>query len=480
MNLKTNTNRVFLRALHIAIAMCGGGLVLLFSSPPAWAVNWNNSSPEGGDWSDAANWAGGVVPNNLTMPVHIGTSGPVYIHAGQQFSVQVLTVGGPQQGSLYIQGAGAQLTSGGGDNYGDTFDANIYILDGGSYISLANNCIAHYNSPTSVVTVSGAGSSYLATGYLNIGHSSGAKGTLNILGDGSVTATQLQLGTVAGSTAIVNVNNGTLSVGAEGIRGNAGIGIMNLYGSGSTITSSGGYDIATVKLTTNILVDSTTDGNSPVAVSAGTIFLNGGKLVTAYGMATQNTDNVFTIFDASAGSAVYSGTFPLSNLTPNLKIVSDGSNTGDNTRNFVLGFDEDSIPVWDISKNLYYYTNSFNQYDGWVLPINNTENFDIIARFTFDSPLSNDVSQAFISYLNGGLKGTGETFALSALGDAFLEVTVSAKILNENNVLGWGLTHFNNTYGTNILLEHLRVPEPATWGMLAAGMIFFLWRRKRR
>lgn len=269
------------------------------------------------------------------------------------------------------------------------------------------------------------------------------------------------------------VKQGTLITRTGGISGS---GTFSALGSGGDITSTDGYNMAAG--TTNILIDSTAAGNTPIEVTAGTIHLEGTKVVTAYGLAARKSTDTFTIFDASAGSAAYTGTFPMTSTVPNMKIVSDGSNTGANTRDFVLGFNSDGIPTWDEVNQRFYYPDAADKYDGW-LQIDGDEDF--IARFINPGSGNTEWVQALLTYLNEGMHGTNSEITLFSAGNDYAEFAVPWSELNDDaDVFGWGLTYFNTTFNQNVSLFSLTVPEPSTYVLLLLGLLLAGWRRRNR
>ncbi len=387
---------------------------------------------------------------------------------------------------MYIQGTGAQLTTN-SVNVGGTYTGDVYVLDGGTYLINQHACIAHGYDDSGVygavgsMTVSGNNSLFKASGYLNMGHSAGAVGTLNIINHGTVEALQLQIGTSVGSKATVNIKHGILNAGGGGIKGAAGSGTLNIYGSGSTITSSGGFDNpseGSQRLQTNILLDSTAVGNSPIQITGGSVYLSGKKLVTAYGTAVQKSSTQFTIFDAKAG-LTYTGTFPLTGVTPNLEVVSNGTSTG----KFILGF-SNSILTWDMYAERYFFTSEYQndsfKYDGWVKPVGGE---DFIARFVYDNAPNSDWLAALLRYVNEGMAGSSVTVSTLKAEGNYADFVIGWSNLNPSDgydLFGWGLTHFNNLYGTDVRLLYLTVPEPATWLMLLSGAALLVMRKKRK
>ena len=453
--------------------------LLICLAQAGFGANWAN--PGTGNWDNPANWSPATVPTTGTT--YIVNGGTAIIDSGIKSSTYVY-LGGANSGTLYVQGVGTRLNLSTSTRVGDEGEAYMYILDGAVVYSAQNSCIAHFGGAYGIMTVSGTGSLFTSPAQLHMGHSPGADGTLNILDGATVTVGDiLRMGYDSRATVKVNVEKGNLSAGTIGT--DAGKGALNLYGSGSTITINNGYDTQPIKLQTNVLLDSTDDGNSPIKSNTGTIQLQGGKLVTAWGAAVRNLEDTFTIFTASAGSASYSGTFPMSGA-PNMMIISNGSNTGGNTRDFVLGFDESSIPEWDMMIHEYFYPASIRKYDGWVEPVG-TENF--IARFVFDAATSSDWEATLLTYVNKGMAGSGASMTLFASEENYVDFFVPWKAIESDyRLFGWGLTHFNTLNGTDIRLEHLRLldllkendlPEPAAWVMMLLGGAVIFALRKR-
>ncbi len=449
-------------------------LVLCFlCTHSAWAAtrSWNVGE---GDWNVAGNWT----PNGLPAAVdtvYIGNNGTANM-SGMTATVYYMDIGRPTgSGTLNLTGASTQLTV--------TGDSPVIGLTGTGILNILEGAVMRVNTSgpgyfcmgkengTGITNISGANSLLYSGNFLHMGHFSG-RGYFNITDGGSlVSATTLF---VRDGYGTINVTNGTIS--ATHIYNDGVSGILNVFGAGSTITSSSLYNHGGTLMDTNYYIDSTTAGTSAVNTTSATtnaINLSGKHRVTAWGFAAHDAGDTFEVFTGRSAASFFSS-FSLADA-PDLKIANAGING-----HYTLGF-ADSTPVWDLDTQRVFTPASNRAYAGWV-HVTGHQEWQIIAKFNFANAESSGLLDVFIGYLNNGMAASDEHFSLWALNERYVELTLPDNFLATTSLdtLGWGLLHLNETYGTNITLNALiHIPEPATWPLLLLGGGVLLCLRKK-
>lgn len=445
---------------------------LIISAQPAWAVtkSWLVAD---GEWSVGTNWSPTGVPATGDTII-IGDNRTANLSFGTQ-TIYYMTVGNAAgTGTLNLSGSATKLTvTGDSPIIGEYQNGYLNITDGAQMVvnspGSGNLCIGKYNS-TGIINVSGTGSLLESRNFLHFGHFGGT-GIINITDGGTVKSATTIF--VLDGAGIINITDGTLQ--ATQLYTNGTNGALNVFGDGSTISLSTNFNKGTQKLASNFYIDSTVPGTSAVnvnAATAGNIDLAGGHRVTAWGFAAQDSGGTFELF-TGRNTANFTGTFSLADA-PNLKIISPGTDG-----HFVLGFADDT-PIWDLDTEWIFYPDADKTYAGWV-KVTGTQQWEITAKFIFPDSTPPGMVDVFLAYLNNGLAASGSGFSLKSRDETSAEFMLPSDFLAATalDMLGWGVLHFNETYGTDIRLRSLtHIPEPTTWIMLLmGGMAIFRLRK---
>lgn len=349
----------------------------------------------------------------------------------------------------------------------------VAVLDGGK-ISAAN---IHLQGTNNALLISGEGSTFEGTSNFSVGNTSGSTTTIDLL-DHAIFSITGNVGlAVENTNTTVNIRESTFHSGVVSSSGNNSSVDMNILLSGSDIqmTSISGAN-------THFYFDSTSKGTSAIAVTStavNAINLNGEHIVNAYGFAVQNVDNVFTLYSGQTNS--YTGTFSMEKA-PGMVVVSNGKTDDQNAGLFQVGFDQESTPVWDLKTETLFTPDDGNA--GWVI-LKGEPKFNFIATFDLGTTATSSLANALLNHLNSGLSGSGALFMLVGTGENTASYLLSREFFanNDYNVLGWGLTYFNEQNGTNVsLLNIVHNPEPSTWVLLLSGFggVAVMWRRRKR
>ena len=486
----------YLSVLGIAV------LASLGSSSRSFAQTWIKASGTG-NWNDAANWSGSVLPVSSPSETRV-VSGNVEVSAA-----------GAQVYSLFIAGSGQ----------GGRGTATITVRDGASLTS-ANAYLGYGAGSNGTVNVTGAGSTWTNTNpfYLSM---SGGTGALNITAGGTMVTQNLAfIGYVAtnaqalisgtnslwsaqgglfigamggqGTVTIENggtlrtagngtaklvigysndgshVNSGTVNIGSGGAAGNlqaAGIivsagssGKLNFNHSGSAYAFSG-------SLEGNLAVEQKGSGTTILTGNANTYTggttVTGGKLVannasgSAFGTGSVlvNANTTLAGIGRFTGSATILGTFAPGN--------SVGTMT---TGNLTIG--TTGIYEWEINKADGTAGNSSG---GWDLAVVN-------GNLSFEPGATLSIESLGL----GNLPGLAEGFD-DGTSHVWTIATATGTISGVEN-LDIDTSGFQNSFtgtfslstsGNQVQLSYLPVPEPAGAALFAIGVLALAGGRRR-
>ena len=216
---------------HLAIGAAVALVALFAAAPhsPAAAQTWNGNKSN--DWTDPANWNGGVVPKTGQVTINKSSPNATVVGANGQIAATsgavVVANGAGTTGSLTIQN-GSDLTS---------------SATGFSLIGVSGG--------TGVVAVTGPGSTWtVASGFTPVILGSGGTGSLFISGGGSANFSgDLVVGQQAGGKGTLSVTGGsTLTIGRDAYIGRfAGTqGTATISGTGSEWTIKAGLRVGNV------------------------------------------------------------------------------------------------------------------------------------------------------------------------------------------------------------------------------------------
>lgn len=398
-----------------------------------------------------------------------GSTGTVNVSdAGSVWDTRALNVGNNGRGTMNILDGGvvnSTAASGVGTGANGRGWVNIIGKDG-----TTNSA---WNLGTNVLTVAGQG--YGRVEVFNEGKLN-SQTYIVIGGDATATASR---GWIDVSKGIVRATDMRGGVGATGK--------FNILATGSDILFSAGYNgnnVTTSRLNTWFYSDSTGVGTSKINVATGAAsgsvkLALGTYNFAAYGFAAQKTTNTFDLFTAPTAS--YTGTLNARNM----KVVSDYVGTGTLT----VAFNESDMRVWDLAHERFHFSNSTDKYTGWVL-LDGEVMMNIIARFNLGTSSPDyELARTLQNYLSNGMQGSGSDFHYYGFGilddgHYYVDFCLPTEFMSDGtyNILGWGLDHFNDYYGTDVSLVFLaHVPEPATWTLMllgAAGLVAFRRRKK--
>jgi autotransporter-associated beta strand protein len=283
-----------------------------------------------GNWSDAANWLGGNVPDGATTTANfaaVDLSANRIVTLDVSRTVGVLSVGDTNGSNSYTiaPGAGASLTF---DNGGATATLNQTSSSGGDTISaplfLKGDLDVSNSSATKPLTISGNLSSNAPTGGFQTLSFIGA--TVNVSGNITTgTSTQLSVdvrsglvtftgantyngGTyVQGGTLLVNGTNSNTSfvqVTGSGTLGGTGTittGIIYMYG--GHITGATDTTVGTLTLNTTNLVMATNEGIGGTYIA--NLSGNTSDLLDISGILTLGSQTTLDIDGSANGTTTY-------------------------------------------------------------------------------------------------------------------------------------------------------------------------------
>ncbi len=323
-------------------------------------------------------------------------------------------------------------------------------------------------SGSGYVDVYGKGSFWAINQSLTVG--SAGTGRVFIHEDAELSGSgTVIVGGAAGSRGWLDVENARIT--AHNMEGSAAqTGKFNILGSGSTISLTGDYNRGQ-NLGTYFYVDSTVEGTTAIHVQ-GDVDLTGTTYFAAYGMAVQDPNRRFDLYQAG-------GSITGELTAPEMKVVSA---PGDKT--VTVAFDDSAYPVWDISTQPYFFPDADREYMGWVKVTGEPINANIHAYFTYNgNRLKESVYEAFVAYINHGLSASGYAAEVFGRSDNGVDFTIPVDLFADASfqMLGWGLDYFNDLHGSNISLQYLyHAPEPATWILLLLGGAAVAVLRKTR
>lgn len=285
----------------------------------------------------------------------------------------------------------------------------------------------------------------------------------------------LALGGGANSEATLSLHNATIEGQNLYAGGSGSLPDVYVLGSGSAINLTGNYNTTNL-MNTHFLFDSTDTGTSAINTSstdANSINLDGDHIVSAWGMAYQNIENVFTLYTGQEDS--FSGSFSLTQA-PGMKIADNDASSG----TLKVGFDTGELDTWDLNSQIRFTPGDTSH--GWVYIIGKAE-FGFAATYEFGIPVDRTMADTLVEYLESGLSGTGASVFISKIegSQVVLELPSEFFAAGEYNIIGWGLSHFNAINETSVtLLNMTHVPEPSTWLMLLPGLVGVVYLHRRR
>lgn len=301
--------------------LAGLSISILSLAPGLRAQTWNN--PGTGDWTQAANWTGGL-PNSGTNAVinnggtatlaGIGAAASLFVGSANTGTLSISSGGALSVASTTFIGSGsgtgfANISGGTWDTAGDFFTG--YFRPGtlgvtGGTVTVGGNSYVAYSS-TSGATISNG--SWTTTGGLYVGVDAGlgGAGTLTING-GTVTALTVPLATDLGSTGTINLNGGALATTQIVESNGTGGGFLNF---------NGGTLRATANATS--LIDGFETGDVQLLAGGGAIDTNGfaagiSTALQGAGGLTKQGAGVLTL----SGASNYSGTTVVTGGTLNV------------------------------------------------------------------------------------------------------------------------------------------------------------------
>ncbi|MBK9571447.1 MAG: hypothetical protein IPO43_01420 [Rhodoferax sp.] len=311
-------------AQFVAQLFVGGMMLGTAMSASAATCTWN---PATGNWNVGANWSCGFVPVNLDLAV-IGSGKTVTVTAAQPTTSVSNdgTVTISNNSSIGLTGSNTNNGVIGLNSLGNVTDLTIngaVSLNGSGSVQMSNATNNRILGTAATLTL-GSGQSILGSGQV------GAGGSLTLINNGIVSATQgspLTIHTTAGVTNnnVLRANGGTLVVqntavnqGALGsldaINGST-VQLANASITGGSFTSSGGGAIATAGGTTNALSGVTNAGTFNVVNNS---FVNlDGNLVNNGTVNLQSLGNVTDLTVTGARTISGTGIINLSNTQAN-------------------------------------------------------------------------------------------------------------------------------------------------------------------
>ncbi|MBL7481774.1 autotransporter outer membrane beta-barrel domain-containing protein [Legionella bononiensis] len=300
-------------------------------NPQFAAITWNGTSDS--DWFNGNNWSGGVPPT-AADDVTIATTATAPVITQLPATIKSLT----------LNGTGA-----------------LSIVNGGSLTSTGGSNIGQANGDNSSVLVDGTGSIWNSTDFINIGDA--GAGSLTIQNQGTVLVNRATIGSLAGSSGFVLVDNGTWINSNNLDVGFAGNAILNIVNGGivsnqsttigSAVNSSG---IATVDgagsqwLTADIFLGF--NGNGSLTIS------NGAYVQAVTGMVLGQNNTATGILSVLSGGILE--TRNINKGTGSASVLFNGgilrANTSTNT--FISQFAAGDLQIG--SNGLFIDSNGFN------------------------------------------------------------------------------------------------------------------------
>ncbi|MBL9131855.1 MAG: autotransporter-associated beta strand repeat-containing protein, partial [Verrucomicrobiaceae bacterium] len=285
------------------------------------AQTWNN--PGTGDWTQAANWTGGLPSSGTNATISnggtatlagIGAAANLFIGSANTGTLSIVTGGSLSVASTTLIGSGsgtgfANISGGTWDTAGDFFTG--YFRPGslgvtGGAVTVGGNSYVAYSSNSGATISNGTWTTSGAL-YVGVDAGLGGAGILSING-GTVTALTVPLATDLGSTGTVNLNGGVLATTQILESNGAGGGFLNFNGGTLRATASAAS-----------LLDSFETGDVQLLAGGGTIDTNGfaagisTALQGAGGLTKQGAGRL-----TLSGSSTYAGTTLVSAGTLNV------------------------------------------------------------------------------------------------------------------------------------------------------------------
>ena len=332
-------------------------LALLFTGEAnAQAVNWLGGN---GNWTEAAKWSSGAVPNGVfpdpavATPSVIGTNAAGTVTINSAATARNIQVGNGS--TLQVIGGGVLTTtpsptSNGINTVGlasiGTAAATMLVDGAGSIWNAGAAGVRVGNGAAGTLTISNGGALNMQDGLLSVGLNAGGNGTLNINGGtvGSATVNNplaaLRVG-YNGATGTVNITNGgTLTttnlqnIGQTDTAG-AGTATVNISGAGSTWTIAAGPDAGH---SGNLVVGNGAGAHGTITISDGgklsySSLVNGPALIGHGGTGTVTVTGVGSIFESVKGATVGNAAGSTGTLT-----VTNGAAATFTTNNLIVGY----------------------------------------------------------------------------------------------------------------------------------------------
>jgi T5SS/PEP-CTERM-associated repeat protein/autotransporter-associated beta strand protein len=239
----------------------------------------------GGTGQVRVSGAGSSWANSGFLLVGADGSGTLLIENGGQVSntnFASIGHGVGSTGHVTVSGAGSGWTTNSFLFVGNAGTGTLLIQNGAQLTNTGFALIGAAAGSTGQATVSGAGAAWTSNDFLNIG--SDGTGTLTIQNGGTVTAPQVNIAAVAGSTGTLNIGAaagaaavapGTLNAPAVTFGGGTGQIVFNHTGTNHAFAPAiGGPGTVRVESgTTNLTANNTYTGNT--TVNGGTLLVNG-------------------------------------------------------------------------------------------------------------------------------------------------------------------------------------------------------------
>jgi len=299
-------HRLFLASVSVT------ALTVLSAGSAAAQTNWTGAASS--DWTNGANWSGGVVPtvgNNVGIdtlssnPTVLGVGGAV---SGTTANLFIGTPGGT--GSLTIQN-GSTLTSNGliriGQGLGGT--GVLTVTGTGSQWTTSVGLLIVGLSGTGTLNIQDGGQVTAQAG-IRLGNNSAGSGTLNISNGGALATTVLNKGSGAGQA---NFDNGILRATT-----NSPSGFITGFAGSQLNLAAGGLTVDTAGFTIGTDTTSGFSGVGGLTVTGGGIF-NLAANNTYTGATVINAGSTLALLGvgsvASSSRVVANGTFDASGIS---------------------------------------------------------------------------------------------------------------------------------------------------------------------
>lgn len=279
--------------------------------------------------------AGGSFSGNLYVADSASTTGTLEITGGTVTSSGLSVVGTRGNGTLAMSAGTANFNgglymgyyavggvgnttlhlSGGTLNVGNSFvlgqdndtgATSVMNVTGGTFNSTGSTTIGNFGSPTSTQTLNVSAGTFNASNTLILAIRGNA--TINISGTGTLTMPGLQFnhGDATASSGTVNLNGGTLNIGAGGIFRAADTAVFNFNGGTLRATAGGGGFIASSLNRANIRNGGAIINDQGYQITVAEPLMHsdiGGDAGTDGGLSKQGTGDL----TLSGGSATYTG-----------------------------------------------------------------------------------------------------------------------------------------------------------------------------